>query len=147
NGSNVSQSISSSTAVSQAFVYRGQSNYDVNQISLLLKHDADAAVQDIQIELLRADLSQARVQTINSSLLTTEFAWKTINFSDFSLTSADTFYIRITTANADGKIYVARSDSDIWNESEVEVNGVGYGNSDLKLKVSFNDGIDQPSTI
>ena len=143
---NSSQTVSSVISVGQSFSFDNAGDpYAVNQISVQLMRAAVASGQDITIELLDegwSDASPLASKTINFDRITTEFAWKTINFdSDVILNSDQTYIIRISSNNADGALSIAYSDTNRWNNSEMIVSGTSNPDADLKLLVGHTDGV------
>ena len=140
------QSVSSISGVGQSFLYDSPgATYTVNQISVQLRVESGAANQDITIQLLDGgwnDASPLATQTINSDQLDSTFGWKTFNFGDVVLNDNQTYIIKITTNNADGKVSVAYK-SDAWNNSEMIVNGTGNSSADLNFLLSYNNGSNQ----
>ena len=140
------QSVSSVSGVGQSFLYDSPgATYTVNQISVQLRVESGAANQDITIQLLDGgwnDASPLATQTINSDQLDSTFGWKTFNFGDVVLNDNQTYIIKITTNNADGKVSVAYK-SDAWNNSEMIVNGTGNSSADLNFLLSYNNGSNQ----
>ncbi|UUA72965.1 putative Ig domain-containing protein [Cellvibrio sp. QJXJ] len=140
------QSVSSVSGVGQSFLYDSPgATYTVNQISVQLRVESGAANQDITIQLLDGgwnDASPLATQTINSDQLDSTFGWKTFNFGDVVLNDSQTYIIKITTNNADGKVSVAYK-SDAWNNSEMIVNGTGNSSADLNFLLSYNNGSNQ----
>jgi hypothetical protein len=145
-GSTSAQSVSSTTGVGQSFlVDNAGATYLVNQISLQMRLEPGAANQDITIQLLDGgwnDATPLASQTFNSNQLDSTFGWQTVNFGDVTLNQSQTYIIKVTTNNADGKVSVAYR-SDAWNNSEMIVNGTGNSANDLNILVSYNNGSNQ----
>ncbi|WP_331345210.1 putative Ig domain-containing protein [Cellvibrio sp. UBA7661] len=145
-GGTNAQTVSSTTGVGQSFLYDSpDATYLVNQLSVQLRLEPGAANQDITIQLLDEgwnDVTPLVNQTFNSNALDGTFGWYTVNFGNVSLNDGQTYIVKITTNNADGKVSVAYR-SDAWNNSEMIVNGVGDSANDLNILVSHNDGNNQ----
>ncbi|WP_197085472.1 putative Ig domain-containing protein, partial [Cellvibrio sp. pealriver] len=145
-GGTNAQAVSSTTGVGQSFLYDSPgATYLVNQLSVQLRLEPGAANQDITIQLLDGgwnDATPLASQTFNSNALDGTFGWYTVNFGNVSLNDSQTYIVKITTNNADGKVSVAYR-SDAWNNSEMIVNGTGNSANDLNILVSYNDGNNQ----
>nr|WP_324259645.1 putative Ig domain-containing protein [Cellvibrio fontiphilus] len=145
-GGTIAQTVSSTIGVGQSFlVDNAGATYLVNQISLQMRLESGAANQDITIQLLDGgwnDATPLASQTFNSSQLDSSFGWQTVNFGDVTLNQGQTYIIKVTTNNADGKVSVAYR-SDAWNNAEMIVNGTGNSANDLNILVSYNNGSNQ----
>jgi large repetitive protein len=145
-----SQSFSSTFNIGQTFVYDSPgATYTVNQFSVQLKKDPTAEAQDIVLELRSGDYNGTWLAnaTVNANALSTSFEWVSFNIGDFVLNDNQQYTIRLISTGADGKVSAAYSASNLWNNSELIVNGVADSASDLSLLVSYYDGVNTAPTV
>ena len=144
-------SFSSSHNVGQSFVYDSSSpTYIVNQLSIQLMKDANAAEQTITVQLLDAwNGSVLGVDTKSSnSLSSTDFEWKTFDFGDLALNDNQTYFIRISSDVNDGLVMVSYHQQDRYNNATLIENGTDNGDSwDLAFKVTDDDGTNATPTV
>jgi len=131
--------LKSSIPSGQTFTHTtGNGTYDVNQISLQLIKDVDAASQNITVTLRDSwDGSILSTATISSDTLTTSYASYDFGFTDVTLTDGTTYYIQVTTDSLLGKVYVGSDSSGTYaNGDQLDKDGAVIGGKDLAFTVS-----------
>ena len=145
-----SQSFSSSSNVGQTFLYDSAgATYTINQISVQLRKDPTAANQDITLELRDGGWNGnwMAAKTISASTLTDTFQWTTFSLGDLVLNDNQVYCFRLISTNSDGKVFVAYNTSNLWNNSDMVVNGTTNSSNDLSFLVSNYDGVNSAPTV
>lgn len=141
--------IKSDSNYGQTFSYdSGNGTYNVNQLSLLLNKDADATAQNITVYLRSSwDGSDLGSATIASSSLSTTANWETFDIGNLSLTDNATYYIRVTSDSADGKIWIGCDSSGTYADGDMlDVNGSALSGEDLAFRVAETTGTSSTGT-
>jgi len=130
--------LKSSIPSGQTFTHTSDNGtYDVNQISLQLIKDVDAASQNITVTLRDTwNGSILGTATISSDTLTTSYANYDFGFSDVTLTDGTTYYIQAITNSLLGKVYVGSDGSGTYaNGAQLDKDGDVIIGKDLAFSI------------
>ena len=103
---NKDAAIKSNENYGQTFSYTsGNGTYDTNQIEVQLSKDSGVASQNITLYLRESwDGPNLASATLSSDVLSTTASWETFNFSNVTLNDGQTYFIRLTSDETDGKV-------------------------------------------
>ena len=125
----------------QTFSYTStDGTYTVQNLEVRLKRDAAAADQNLTVSLREGwndpPLASA---SIASSSLGTSYAWQNFDIGDVVLDDATTYFIRITSDDTSGKVYVEYDDSAAYAGGDFLDKGTAKSGEDLAFRVLYDN--------
>ncbi|MCP4041155.1 MAG: DUF11 domain-containing protein, partial [Gammaproteobacteria bacterium] len=118
----------------------GGGTYDVDQVSVYMRRDSDAASQTIRVQI-RSGSWNGTVECSNSfasNTLGTSYGFKDVSLSGCpSLTDSTTYWIRVTSSTSDGKVWLGSdSGSATYSNGDfIDKDGNPYSGEDALFRV------------
>jgi hypothetical protein len=142
--STASLEIKSDANHGQTFTHSsGFGSYTVNQISLVLNRDSDAAVQTLTVQLRESWNGMVLgTVTVASSSLATSPTWVDLSIGDVTLNDGQSYTLRVSSDTTAGKVYVGFNSSGGYSGgSRIDTDGSSLPAEDVAFKAGLSTSL------